>query len=81
MSNLDELKKRKEQLLLEQEVAKLERKQQLGTAGNWSWWWVGPLAAVGAFLFLVGLDKKDAVPIAMAFFALIPVVLKFYFNR
>jgi hypothetical protein len=81
MSNLEELKNRKEQLLLEQEVARLERNKQLGTAGNWSWWWVGPLAVVGAFLLMAGLDAKEPIPLVLAFFASVPLAMKLYFKR
>jgi hypothetical protein len=81
LSNIEELTKRKEQLLLEQEIARLERKQNLGKSANWSWVWVGPLALIGAFLLIVGLDDGNAVPIVLALFALGPVVMKLFFKR
>ncbi len=81
MSDLEQLKKRKEQLLLEQEIAQLERKQQLSKSGDWNWWWVGLLAAAGAFLLIVGLGEKEVVPVVLSLFALAPVALKLYFKR
>lgn len=79
--NIEELKKRKEQLLLEQEVARLERKQNIGKAGGWAWWWVAPLALLGAFLLLVGIGEKEAVPLVLSLFALAPLAMKLYFKR
>lgn len=84
MSDLEELKKRKEQLLLEQEVAHLERKQKFDATGRWSWKWVGPLAAVGLFFLAMGLDGSDSesrLALVLAFFVLIPVALKLFFKR
>lgn len=81
LDNIEELKKRKEKLLLEQEVARLERKQNLGKSAGWSWVWVGPLALVGAFLLMVGLDEGEPVPIVLALFALTPVAMKLFFKR
>lgn len=82
-NELEQLRQRKETLLLEQEVARLERKQALGKAGNWSWWWVGPLAAIGVFLILVGLDspRDGAVPLVMGLLGQIPLALKFFMRR
>jgi hypothetical protein len=81
LSNIEELKKRKERLLLEQEVARLERKQNLGKAAGWSWAWVAPLALVGAGFLVVGLEEGEPVPIVLALFALAPVAMKLYFKR
>lgn len=81
-SNIEELKKRKEQLLLEQEVARLERKQNLAKSGDWAWWWVAALALVGAFLLLLGV-KDGGAPVLLlpALLALAPIVMKLYFKR
>lgn len=80
-ADLDELKKRKERLLLEQEVARLERKQQLRRAGNWRWWWVAPLGALGALSFLDGISTGYPVPVLLGLVGMIPVGLKVYFKR
>lgn len=80
--NIEELKKRKEQLLLEQEVARLERKQNLGKAADgWSWKWVAPLTAVATYFFLGGLAEGAAFPIFLGLGGLVPVALKVYFKR
>lgn len=50
MEKLEALKQRKEQLLLETEIADLERKQKFAqTTARWSWWWITPLAIFGVF--------------------------------
>lgn len=81
MSELDDLKKRKEELLLREEVARLERKARLGKTGGWSWWWVAPLGLLGAFFLVVGLDTAHPVPIVAAMIGLAPTILKIYFSR
>lgn len=81
MTQLEELKRRKEQLILEQEVARLERKQQMSRAGNWNWWWVAPVSAIGAFLLLLGLAEGHPVPILLGLAGMTPVGLKVYFQR
>ncbi len=85
MSDLEELKKRKEQLLLEQEVAKLERKQKFDAMGKWNWGWVAPLSVIGLFFLFQALDSRSySTPYALyflAFFSLAPLALKLYFKR
>lgn len=81
LSNIEELKKRREQLLLEQEVARLERKQKLGKAGGWSWIWVAPLTIVAAFFVLVGLVEGEAAALTLGLVGLVPVTMKVYFKR
>jgi hypothetical protein len=49
-SDLEELKKQKEYLLLQREIAQLEGKSSLGNRVNrWSWKWVAPLGLMAAF--------------------------------
>ena len=81
MGELEELQKRKEKLLLEQEIARLERKQKLGKSGAWSWKWVAPLTGIAAFLLLVGVGEKEPEPALIGIVGLIPVALKLYFRR
>ena len=81
LSNIEELKKRKERLLLEQEVARLERNQNLGKAGGWSWIWVAPLTLIAAFFVLVGLVEGEAAAVVLGLVGLVPVAMKIYFKR
>ena len=90
MSDLEELKKRKEELMLEREVAKLERRKRLDhAASRWSWFWVAPLALVGGFLILLGLgeihriarDGEVLVVLVLGAVAVIPLVLKLLYRR
>lgn len=78
---LDALRQRKEKLLLEQEIASLERKQKLGKVGEWKWLWVAPVAALGAFVAFVGLDNRDPAQMGLGLVGLVPLVLKFCFRR
>ena len=64
MTNLDELEKKKRELELRRDIAKLERQERISTVASqatstvatrldpsrWSWWWVGPLGGLGAYL-------------------------------
>lgn len=81
LSNIEELKKRKEQLLLEQEVARLERKQNLGKSADWSWKWVAPMTAVGAYAFIGGMAEGNGAAIVIGLGALTPVAMKLFFKR
>jgi hypothetical protein len=81
MTELEALKRRKEQLLLEQEVARLERKQQMSKAGNWSWWWVAPVSGFGAFLFIAGLNGGEPAPVIIGLAGIALAGLKIYFKR
>ena len=59
MTELEELTRRKEQLLLERTIAKLERRQRFESRANaWSWWWVAPVFAVGLFFLFLGLSGE-----------------------
>jgi hypothetical protein len=62
MSELEDLKERKEQLLLEREVAKLERRKRFDhMASRWSWYWVAPLALIGAVFIVMGIDDINRI--------------------
>ncbi len=59
-SNLEELKKQKEYLLLQREIAQLEGKSSLGNrVDRWSWKWVAPLGLVAAFFLFVCLVSSS----------------------
>jgi hypothetical protein len=76
---LEALKRRREKLLLEREVASLEKKQQVtNKAGKWSWWWVGPLSAAGAYCVLGGLAEGTPAAVVFGLVLLVPVALKVY---
>lgn len=81
LNNIEELKRRKEQLLLEEEVARLERKKSLRKAAGWSWAWVAPLTLLGAYLLIGGAVEGKGAPILFSVFALAPVAMKLYFKR
>ena len=56
MTELDTLKNRKEQLLLERDIAALERKASRDLAlSAWRWKWVAPLALFGLVWSILGL--------------------------
>lgn len=81
LDNLEALKARKEKLLLEQEIARLERRQNMSKAGSWAWWWVGILAAFGMVLLIAGLSDGNAAPVVLSLFALAPVAMKLFFKK
>ncbi len=77
MDDLNELKRRKEQLELERDIARLEREARIGQAvtervdgigakadriTKWSWAWVGPLTAVGLWCMAMGTLDKNIYP-------------------
>lgn len=90
MSDLEQLKKRKEELMLEREVAKLERRKRLDkAAARWSWFWVAPLALVGGVLILLGLGEihriarsgEVLVILVLGTIGVIPLVFKLLSRR
>jgi hypothetical protein len=75
--DLEELKKQKEYLLLQREIAQLEGKSSLGNRVNrWSWKWVAPLGLVGAFSLLIFMDSPSAPFGVIAIVAICPAFLK-----
>ena len=55
MEDIESLRKRKEELLLRKQVERLEAAERRATkAKDYSWWWAGPLAAVGAWIAIAG---------------------------
>ncbi len=83
MSDIEDLKARKEKLALEKEIRQLERREKLeNSARGWSWWWVGVLALVSAYFLLIGLglltESKPggALIVLLGVLAASPLVLK-----
>ena len=82
MSDLEELKKRKEQLLLEKEVAKLERSKELNKRVNkFSWFWVGPVAIVGSLFFVAAIEDENLIFVILGVLAFIPLLLKVFVKK
>lgn len=86
MEKLEALKQRKEQLLLEIEIADLERKQKFAqTTARWSWWWLIPLGAFGVLFALTGLVRfsgdTSALQMTVGLIALSPIGLKLFSLR
>lgn len=75
MDNVEELKKRKEQLQLEREVARLERDKRIASkTQNWSWGWVAPVGLIGITLTIVGFANLNDAGIVAIFLGLPGVV-------
>lgn len=76
MSELEDLRLRKEQLILERDIHRLEKRKNFQTSvQKWSWWWVAPLAVVGLYFLLfvfVFLGKGRAMDSFMALAISIP---------
>ena len=84
MSDLEELRKRKEELLLAREIAKLERDKRLEEgAKKLSWWWVAPLSLFSIVIFALAIghvtqDGTAAVAVALCLVALVPLGMKLW---
>lgn len=82
--NIEELKKQKEYLLLQREIAQLEGKSSLGNRVNrWSWKWVAPLGLLAAFVFMLSSSdvrysdgSGDYVIAILSLVAICPAFLK-----
>ncbi len=92
MADLENLKKRKEQLELERDIARLEREARVGHAVSegvsnvtkWSWKWVAPLTALGLWWFLMGtfdMKQYQTILYIIGGVLLIPFVLKLLGNK
>ena len=78
MSDIEELKRRKEELLLRKEIAKLEQSERKG--GFWKRipYVVGiPLGLGGLSMILVGLSEGDLGVLFLGIILLIPFLGKF----
>lgn len=79
---VEELKARKERLLLEREIARLERRKQFdGAVDRWRWIWVAPVGLLGAFLFLAGIGSGEPVPVILGLVGLAPGLYKVWRGR
>ena len=82
MNQIEDLKERRERLLLEKEVRRLERGRKLEeSAGGWSWWWVIALSLVSLYFILAGLSLLSESPgglivVLLALLGLLPLALK-----
>lgn len=87
MSDLEELKRRKEQLILERDIARLERRKRWGNFANgWRWFWVAPVALIGAIFFFVGLanikwGSEFIVTMILGAVATFPLMMKVLMKR
>jgi|LSQX01.3.fsa_nt_gb hypothetical protein len=82
MSDLEELKKRKEQLLLENEIAKLERSKELNKrVSKFRWFWVVPVAIVGSLFFFGAIDEEEPILAILGALAFIPLLLKVFVKK
>ena len=84
MSDIEELQKRKEQLLLERDITQLQRNKRLTTTfQGWSWLWVAPLSCFSVFMLVMGLselNRNGIVGIALAAVTITPLVLKVFWK-
>ena len=88
MTELETLKKRKEQLILERDIVALERNASRNVAlSKWPWKWVIPLALVGAAWGVLGLamNLRDPavaiVNVSVGVIFAIPLFIKAIFFR
>jgi hypothetical protein len=90
MDDLEELKKRKERLLLERDVARLERNERWAeVASRWSWLWVGPLGLLGSAMLLLvlagsseyGIHPDNILVFFLSIAAITPIAAKFFMKR
>lgn len=76
MEDAEALKKRKEKLELERDIARLERRAHsmglLTTVLGWSWWLYAPVAGLG--LFIMGNAPGDGFWVGVAL--LVPAIAK-----
>lgn len=82
MTDIEQLEEKKRRLLLEREIASLERSRNLEhRIVGWAWWWVAPLSIFGALLFGMGsfevpFGSDNVAFLVLSVFALIPISLK-----
>lgn len=87
MSDLEELRRRKEELELQRQIARLERREQIGSAAErvkdrtarWSWWVVGPLTFIGGIFTLHGFGNGGVPSAIFGLALLLPVLAKLRF--
>ena len=73
MTDLEELKKDKEKLLLERDIARLIRHKRIA---NWSYVWVIPIAIFGAVSFFASLSDKTPAGMFIGVILFAPLALK-----
>ena len=87
MTELDTLKKRKEQLILERDIAALERKSNRELAlSKLRWKWVAPLALLGIVWGVLGLamNLQDTpiaiINVSLGLILMCPLLVKIFFR-
>lgn len=96
MADLEELKRRKEQLELERDIARLEREARVGQAvsggvdrvservdkiAKWSWMWVVPVTLLAVFAVILAFDKETVGHTLAAVLLLVPIFAKMIGKR
>lgn len=96
MANIDDLRKRKEELELQRDIARLEREarvaqnvsdgmQEVGAKvdkiAKWSWYWVFPVTLLGAFALFLALNKSSVGHFVVAALLLVPIAAKLIGKR
>lgn len=82
MTDLEELKRNREKLVLERDIARLTRHKRIA---DWSYLWVAPIAIFGVVLFFSGVESPalDSFPPALMFMGALlvaPLALKIFMN-
>lgn len=75
MTDFEELKKDREKLLLERDIARLMRHKRIA---NWSYVWVMPIAIFGAVGFFVSLSDKTPAGMFIGVILAAPLALKIF---
>lgn len=76
MDDFEELKRRKEKLELEHDIARLERKAGFAKAtAEWRWAWVGTLGILGVISLMTSVAKFDQSPNDWGMFLIIGLLL------
>jgi hypothetical protein len=85
MTPIEELERRKQELQLRSDIAKLEREERLRASSSkidsWSWKWVAPLSVVSLYFVLGGVEDGKPGAIVVGLVLLVPLLLKVLRSR
>ncbi|MCO8251124.1 hypothetical protein [Comamonas thiooxydans] len=85
MDSIEELKKRKEALELQREIARLERQasvdKRLGFISGLSWWVIGPLLVIGIIFLFASIDTGELAGLVFSALFCAPAAIKFFKSR
>lgn len=82
MENIEDLKRKKEYLELQKEVATLERNARINKAFNMlSYKITTPLLLIGLFFLMGGASDGDMGAVILGVILIIPFVLKFFSRK